>query len=178
MSSDITFKVVIFGDGGVGKTTLVKRYLTGLFNGDTRMTIGINFHLKKLEIDGQKVLLQIWDLAGEAHFREILHNFVKGAKGGIFMYDITRYSSLKDITEWLNILKEGTEGENEEMPLIMVGGKLDLEFKRTVSRKYGIETARYNGFQGFIECSAKTGENVEVAFKTLARIMMEKANLI
>ena len=178
MSSDITFKVVIFGDGGVGKTTLINRYLTGLFNGDTRVTIGINFHLKKIDVDGQIVALQIWDFAGERQFRKILPNFLTGAKGGIFMYDITRYSSLKNITEWLTVLKEGANGEIEEIPLIMVGGKLDLEFKRAVSRKYGLETARYNGFYGFIECSAKAGENVEVAFVTLARIMMEKAGFI
>lgn len=175
---DVLFKVCIFGDGGVGKTTLVNRYLTGLFKGDTRVTIGINFHLKKLEMDGKKVSLQIWDFAGERRFRSLFPNFVRGANGGIFMYDITRYSSLKNISEWLKIFKESSKNEEQEIPLMMVAGKLDLEFKRTVSRKYGLETARYNGFHGFVECSAKSGHNVEVSFKTIARIMMEKADLI
>ncbi len=82
---DAMFKLCIFGDGGVGKTTLVKRYLTGVFAGDTTMTIGVDFHIKKLNIEGKEVGLQIWDFAGEDRFRFLLPSYVFGTSGGIFM---------------------------------------------------------------------------------------------
>ncbi|MCK4688545.1 MAG: GTP-binding protein, partial [Candidatus Lokiarchaeota archaeon] len=84
--ADAMFKICIFGDGGVGKTTLVKRYMTGVFKGDSTMTIGVDFHVKKLEINGLNVSLQIWDFAGEDRFRFLLPSYVIGASGGIFMY--------------------------------------------------------------------------------------------
>ena len=175
---DAVFKICIFGDGGVGKTTLVRRYLTGVFEGESGMTIGVDFHVKELEIEGKKVALQIWDFAGEDRFRFLLPSYVRGASGGIFMYDITRYSSLKNLVEWLNVLKEGSEKEGQEIPLIMVGGKLDLQHKRSVSSENAFELSKLNNFYGFGECSAKTGQNVEQIFIIISRIMLEKAGLI
>jgi len=105
--TDVMFKLCIFGDGGVGKTTLLGRYLTGIFKANQSITIGVDFHVKKLEVNGKKVLLQIWDFAGEKRFRFLLPSYVLGASGGIFMYDITRYSSLKNFPEWVKIFKNG-----------------------------------------------------------------------
>ncbi|MHA1437484.1 MAG: Rab family GTPase [Promethearchaeota archaeon] len=175
---DALFKVVIFGDGGVGKTTLVNRYLTGVFTGNSSITIGIDFHLKKIEIEGKSIELQIWDFAGEERFRFLLPSYVRGAKGGIFMYDITRYFSLKNLSEWLEVFKKGIGKDSDDIPIVMVGGKLDLEDKRAVKREDAIDIAKKNNFYGFVECSAKTGQNVEVAFVTLTQIMMEKSNLL
>lgn len=175
---DAMFKVCIFGDGGVGKTSLVNRYLTGVFTGDTTMTIGVDFHIKKIETENKKVALQIWDFAGEDRFRFLLPSYVRGAAGGIFMYDITRYSSLKNIGDWMEVLKKGTKGAEKQMPIIMVGGKLDLQHKRAVNEDDAFDIAKNNGIYGFIECSAKTGENIEVIFVEIAKIMMQKANLL
>ena len=85
---DFIFKVCIFGDGGVGKTTLIKRYLSGTFDESTRITIGVDFHIKKLEVEGKQITLQLWDFAGEERFRMLLPTYMRGAKGGIFLYDI------------------------------------------------------------------------------------------
>ena len=101
------YKVCIFGDGGVGKTTLIGRYMTGVFKSNTEITIGVDFHIKKLDIQDKRVSLQIWDFAGEGRFRALLPSYVLGASGGIFMYDITRYSSLRNFQEWLTIFKKG-----------------------------------------------------------------------
>jgi len=175
--SDILFKICIFGDGGVGKTTLLNRYLTGLFKDDSGITIGVDFHLKKLEIEGKKLSLQIWDFAGEDRFRFLLPSYIMGSSGGIFMYDITRYSSLKNFQEWLDVVDKGSIGEPERIPVIMVGSKLDLNERRAVSSQDALDLAKANGLYSYIECSAKTGENVEEIFDEIARVMMHRAGL-
>jgi len=174
---DIVFKLCIFGDGGVGKTTMTERYVTGLFKEDTRMTIGSDFHIKTVDINGKQVLLQIWDFAGEKQFRFLLPTYVRGASGGIFMYDLTRFSSLKNLDEWLEALLKGIDQE-DPLPIILVGGKKDLEFKRAVSHGMAEMKMHEHNIEYNIECSAKTGENVEEVFYTIAEIMMKKANLL
>lgn len=172
------FKVLVFGDGGVGKTTLINRYLTGLFAQGT-ITIGVDFHIKAVEIGGKKVTLQIWDFAGEDRFRFLLPSYAKGANGVIFMFDITRYGSLNSVNEWLDVFKKSfKDEEEEEVPMIMVGGKLDLNERRTVPRSDAENIASEIQFHDYLECSSKTGENVEEIFNKIARYMMEKAGYI
>lgn len=178
MESDAMYKVCLFGDGGVGKTTLVNRYLTGIFKGNSTITIGVDFHVKKLKVDRRKVALQIWDFAGEDRFRFLLPSYVVGASGGIFMYDITRYSSLKNFKDWIDIFKRGFIGDKRQLPVIMVGGKLDLQYKRTVSTKEAYDLARNYNLYGYIECSSKDGRNVEEIFTEIAKIMMHRSGII
>ena len=175
---DVMFKICIFGDGGVGKTTLLGRYLTGIFKSSTTMTIGVDFHVKKLEVDGKKILLQIWDFAGENRFRFLLPSYVLGASGGIFMYDITRYSSLKNFPEWIEIFKKGFVGaQDKQLPVLMVGSKLDLGYKRAVSSKEAYDLAKEHNLYGYIECSSKDGRNVEDIFAEIAKLMLNRAGL-
>ncbi|MFX1454670.1 MAG: Rab family GTPase [Promethearchaeota archaeon] len=169
--SDAMYKICIFGDGGVGKTTLIGRYLTGVFQSNNEITIGVDFHIKKLNIQGKRITLQIWDFAGEDRFRFLLPSYVLGASGGIFVYDITRYSSLKNFQDWLDIFKQGYKGPLNQIPIIMVGSKLDLEYKRAVSRDDAYELAQKNDLFGYIECSSKNGQNVEEVFTEIGRLM-------
>jgi len=171
---DATFKIVLFGDGGCGKTTLTQRFLTNLFTPDQKMTIGVDFEVKNLEINEKKVKLQIWDFGGEERFRFLLPTYVRGAAGGFFMYDITNYSSLAHIDDWLLVIKKEI---THEFPIIVVGGKADL-LDREVSSEEGINIAKSRDLNGFIECSAKTGQNVEATFNGLTRIMLKNSNLI
>ncbi len=175
---DALIKVCIFGVGGVGKTSLVKRYLTGLFTGDSGMTLGVDFHMKKFEFHGKRVALQIWDFAGEDRFRFLLPGYVKGASGGLFMFDITRRSSLRNFDDWLQIFKEGTETMKLNVPIIMIGGKLDLHDRRSVFSKDAVDLAKKHQLLDYIECSAKTGENVELIFYKLALELTKRAGLI
>jgi len=145
---DAIFKIVFFGDGGVGKTTLINRYLTGVFIKDSMITIGVDFHVKKLEIDGKRVSLQIWDFAGEDRFRFLMPSYVVGADGGIFMFDLTSYTSLKNFNDWIELFKKGYKGNNNQIPVLMVGSKLDLEYKRAVSREKAFELAKKNNLYG------------------------------
>ncbi len=175
---DVMFKVCFFGDGGVGKTTLIGRYLTGVFKSTTSITIGVDFHVKKIKIDNKLVSLQIWDFAGENRFRFLLPSYVVGASGGIFLYDITRFSSLKNFPEWIEIFKKGFVGaKNKPLPVIMVGSKLDLSYKRAVSSKEAYDLAKAQNLFGYIECSSKDGRNIEDVFTEIAKLMLTRAGL-
>ena len=167
---DAIFKVVIFGDAGSGKTALTKRFITNSFISDTQMTIGVDFVVKTIYIDDKEVKLQIWDFGGEERFRFLLPKYIRGASGGILMYDITDYPSLFHIDDWLSVIQE----TGEVFPIILVGGKCDLEEYRQISSEEGLESAKSNELDDFIECSSKTGENVEKVFEILARILYKK----
>ena len=172
------FKLCIFGDGGVGKTTLINRYLTKVFNESLKMTIGADFYIKEIEIEGRKVVLRIWDFAGEQRFKVLLPSFAKGADGGIFMYDITRYTSIKNVTDWLSIFEKNVRDKKIQIPIIMAGSKLDLQEKRSIESEDAVELAEKYNLQGHFECSSKTGENVEEIFESITRKMMKNVNLI
>ena len=171
---DATFKIILFGDPNVGKKTLVQGSLTNLFvSGQTR-TIGVDFEIKTLTVDGQKVMLEVWVFGGEERFRFLLPTYVRGARGGLFVYDITNYSSLAHIDDWLNVVRKEIRAE-DIFPIIVVGNKVDLVENREISSTDGIKIAKSRGVNGFIECSFKTGENVEKAFEALTRLMLDKA---
>jgi small GTP-binding protein len=126
---DGAFKLCIFGDGGVGKTTLVQRYLTKIFNEDLKMTIGADFSIKTFEIEGKKVVVRIWDFAGEERFKVLLPSFAKGADGGLFMYDISRYTSVKNLDDWLSIFERNVKGQQMKIPIVMVVNDLLKQLK-------------------------------------------------
>ena len=168
------FKICIFGDSGVGKTTLINRYLTGVFEPDYNITIGVELYVKKLQIDGIDVTLQIWDFAGEKDYRFLFPSYVKDALGGIFMYDVTNYDSFKNLYEWLLILDEASIDYVDNMFLIMVGGKNDLEESRVILSEDAKKIADKFKFKDFIECSSRTGKNIEKVFEKIAELLVEK----
>jgi len=171
---DATFKIIIFGDVGCGKRTLTQRFVTNSFvsNQTITMTIGVDFEVKSISVDGQKVKLQIWDFGGEERFRFLLRTYVRGARGALFLYDITNFSSIAHIDNWLSVIRKEIRAE-DMFPIIVVGNKADLVEEREVSSADGIKFAKSRGVNGFIETSSKTGENAEEAFKALTRLMLE-----
>ncbi|MHA1534820.1 MAG: Rab family GTPase [Promethearchaeota archaeon] len=171
---DATFKIIIFGDAGTGKTTLTQRFLTELFKSDQTMTIGVDFEVKSLTVDERKVKLQIWDFGGEERFRFLLPTYVRGARGGLFLYDITNFSSIAHIDDWLSVIRKEIRAE-DIFPIIVVGGKADLVESREVSSAEGIKIAKSRNVNGFIETSSKSGENVEKTFEALTRLMLNDA---
>ncbi|MHA1272904.1 MAG: Rab family GTPase [Promethearchaeota archaeon] len=171
------FKLCIFGDGGVGKTTLAHRFMYKVFEEDLKMTIGADFSVKELEIDGKLIALRIWDFGGERRYQVLFPGFVQGAQGGIFMYDTTRYATLNRMENWLSFFKDPKD-KKINIPIIMVGSKIDLIEKRSVPKEDAEFLMEKYNLNGYIECSSKTGENVELVFETIAKLMMQKAGLL
>jgi len=113
-----------------------------------------------IPIDGRQVKLQIWDTAGQESFRSITRSYYRGAAGALLVYDITRRETFTQLEKWLT---EARENASQNMVIMLIGNKLDLEHKRAVSTEEGMEFARKNNLI-FLETSAKTAENVEKAF--------------
>ncbi|MHA2398664.1 MAG: Rab family GTPase [Promethearchaeota archaeon] len=165
---DAIFKAVIFGDMGCGKTTLRKKFMTDEYDSNCPSTIGVDFQTKDCRFNKMDVKLMLWDFAGEERFRYMFPQYLYGAMGGIMMYDITNYTSFAHIGRWLSLLRE----TNQNFPVILLGGKLDLNDFRAVSREKAVGIAKALGFTGFIECSSKSGENVVEVFEALTRLML------
>ena len=176
--NEYKFKLCIIGDGGVGKTSLTRRYLEGVFKANWKMTIGVDFYLKKLIINDQKVSLQVWDFAGEEKFRFLLPGILIGANGTIFMYDITRYSTFKNLEDWLEVFNDTNKEHGQEISKILVGSKTDLSDNRVVSKDDAIKYAENENFLKYFECSSKSGDNVEELFDSMAKIMLENATYL
>ena len=122
-------------------------------------------------MNNKKIKLQIWDVGGEERFRFLLPTYFKQAEGGIFMYDTTNYTSLANIDGWLKIIRKKID---YSFPIIVVGNKTDLSKKRQVSLQEGIEIAKSRDMDAHIECSAKTGENIEEIFEALTKLMLQR----
>jgi len=174
LTTTYQFKLPIFGDAGVGKTTLTHRYLHGLFKQSYHGTIGVDFFLKRFVIDGKNISLQIWDFAGEEKFRFLLPGIINGAQGTIFMFDITRYATYQNLTNWLTVFNSANETHGQKVPVLLVGSKTDLEGLRTVPSNECKKFVKEHNLVGYLECSSKTGENVEEIFKAITKVMISK----
>ncbi len=169
------FKIVVVGDGGVGKSTMIQRLITGHFV-PMKITIGTDLASYDMNIENISVKLQIWDFAGERRFRFFLPNYARGAQGCILCYDLSRYTSFQNLQEWYNIVKEST---NTETVFLLVGGKADLsEYRRTVERSEAEEFQKELDIPFFIETSSKTGENNKNVFELLTEAMLRQRDLI
>ncbi|MHA1241784.1 MAG: Rab family GTPase [Promethearchaeota archaeon] len=169
---DARFQIIIFGDIGCGKTSLVGRFETNLFVPNRTKGIGVDFEVKNFILGKKKIKLHIWNF-GQQQSKSVLSTYIRGAQGGIFMYDITNYFSLAHIDDWLSLIRK-EKREEDWFPIIMVGGKADLANEREVGEEEGRQIAKSRGIDGFIEISSKSGENVENTFKALTRLMMFK----
>jgi len=172
---DATFKIVLFGEPEVTKANLTQKFLTNLFVSDSKMTIGVDFEVKSVDVGGKKVKLQLWDFSGKEKFKFLLPTYVRGAKGGLFVYDANKESSIRSIDEWLRIIRNKITPE-VKFPIITVGIISDMVNNQQISAEEGIKIAKSRGLDGFIECSVETGENIEETFEALARLILERSN--
>ena len=175
---ELAYKICIFGESRVGKTTLARRFLKGYFEEDIKLTMGAEIFVKFLRVEGKRIVLQVWDFGGESLFNFLLPLYSRGSSGGIFMYDLTRRGTLERTEEWLTTFKRGLSPERKDVPILLVGGKLDLTGQIVVLQKEA-ETVmqQYNLFD-YIQCSSKTGENLKLIFESLLKRILKYLHII
>ncbi|XP_063930277.1 ras-related protein Rab-37-like isoform X2 [Zophobas morio] len=163
---DIFVKVMLLGDSGVGKTCILMQFRDGLFlGGNFISTVGIDFRNKVVTVDDAKVKLQIWDTAGQERFRSVTHAYYRDAHALLLLYDVTNKTSFDNIRAWLSEIREYAQ---DDVVIMLLGNKADCGGDREVRREDGERLAReYN--VAFMETSAKSGQNVELAFLAVAR---------
>jgi small GTP-binding protein len=166
------FKIVLLGDGGVGKTALRHRFLGQGFQADYMMTVGADFAIYTTEINKEKVKLQIWDLAGQDRFKDVRTGFYQGALGALMVYDVTRKESADHLINWKKELAKNTNQEDLiiEPQIVLVANKIDLreQIPSSLSQREGKKIAKTLGKVKYIETSAKDNVNVPQAFLELA----------
>ena len=166
---DMMFKILLLGDSGVGKSSLLLRYTKNQFNPDIRSTIGVEFGVKFIEIDNIKLKIQIWDTAGMERYRSLTSSYYKGAKGVVIVYDICRKKSFENIDKWINDFKSKAD---EDAVILLIGNKSDLIKEREVDTKEAMSKSERIKL-AFMETSAKNNENVHKAFFTLFKEIMK-----
>jgi len=167
---DYLFKLLLIGDSGVGKSCLLLRFADDTYTESYISTIGVDFKIRTIEIDGKTIKLQIWDTAGQERFRTITSSYYRGAHGIIVVYDVTDLESFNNVKNWLHeIDRYAVEGVNK----LLVGNKSDLVSKRQVETTTSKEFADSLNIP-FLETSAKTAANVENAFITMAKQIKER----
>ncbi|MFX1488119.1 MAG: Rab family GTPase [Promethearchaeota archaeon] len=173
MNRELIYKICLFGDKDVGKTSLTK---ASIRQREEKPPVCIDIAVKNITINSYKVILQIWNLRSDPQFEFIFPVFMGGISGGIFMYDITNYSSIKNLEKWLTLFNNSFSDDKKKVPLLMVGGKLDLHQDRVISRKRAEKISKEYNMVKYFECSSKTGENVDNIFKFLARSILKTEN--
>lgn len=165
MTTAKTFKLVVLGDTGVGKTTVINRYVNDEFRADFKATIGADFSSKVIQKDDQQIVLQIWDTAGQERFHSVGAAFYRGIDVCILCYDCTQAESFNRLDFWRDDLyTKGQIDPNEKIPIIVIANKSDLIDQRQVSIESAKEWTQQKGYILF-EVSAKTGMNINETFQ-------------
>ncbi len=158
-------KLIVVGDGGVGKTTLIHRYLTGIYL-DQRLTVGSGFATRDIEIEGVRITLSIWDFAGEKRFRFLMPRYCQGAHGCLLAFDLTRQLTFNNLVEWLSIIRENCS----EIPILLVGTKLDIV---QFYQQHPDDFVAKHHLIGYMETSSKENINVTETFEFIANYMVD-----
>ena len=165
-SREYVYKLSLIGDGGVGKTSLVQRFVYGIFKRDYKATIGTFISKKECEFKelGTSVRFMIWDLAGQSQFERLWPDYLTDSRAGIIVFDITERESFKNVKKWYDII---TRVALPNIILILVGNKVDLTTSRVISTEEGMELAKELNIY-YMETSAKTNQNIENVFEWIA----------
>ncbi|KAK1790771.1 hypothetical protein P4O66_014619 [Electrophorus voltai] len=175
MDDDVltTLKILIIGESGVGKSSLLLRFTDDTFDPELAATIGVDFKVKTVAVDGNRAKLAIWDTAGQERFRTLTPSYYRGAQGVILVYDVTKRDSFTKLGNWLNELE--TYCTRNDLVKMLVGNKIDKD-NREVDRNEGLKFARKHSML-FIEASAKTRDGVQCAFEELVEKILQTPGL-
>jgi len=165
----VLLKVIVLGDSGVGKTSLMNQYVNKKFSGQYKATIGADFLTKEVIVDDRIVTMQIWDTAGQERFQSLGQAFYRGADCCVLVFDVSLTKSFKSLDIWRDeFLVQASPRDPENFPFVVLGNKIDLE-NRAITTKRAQQWCQGKNNIPYFETSAKEAINVEQAFQTIAR---------
>jgi len=171
----VLLKIIILGDSGVGKTSLMYQYVNKKFSNQYKATIGADFLTKEVMVDDKLVTLQIWDTAGQERFQSLGVAFYRGADACVLVFDVNVAKTFENLNSWREeFLIQAGPRDPENFPFIVLGNKIDLENSRVVSQKKALAWCAAKGNIPYFETSAKEAINVEQAFQTVAKNAMKE----
>jgi GTPase SAR1 family protein len=170
------FKIVVFGNSSEKRKRFLTRYTVNPFGLDTKLTIGEDISSKIVSLDERGFKLGIWAFSDEERFHFKIPMYVRGARGGLFLFDVADKSSIAHIDDWLALIRKEFKVK-EEFPIIVVGLRSGAgdEDHREISREEAKNIAKSRGLDGYIECDVDSGENVEEAFEALTRLIIKNS---
>lgn len=169
-SYDVLIKLLMIGDSATGKTSLLLRFAEDNFTPSFVTTIGIDFKIKTINVDGKRIKLQVWDTAGQERFRTITTAYYRGAMGIVLVYDVTDESSFHSVRNWFRNIDQHASADVEK---VLVGNKCDKTNEKVIEHLTGQSLADEYGVK-FYETSALDGTNVEAVFLDLAKVISKK----
>jgi len=170
----IALKFIILGDGAVGKTTLLHRYIKREFIDTSTMTIGVEFLTKEIEVGSIGCQLILWDITGQERFRHMIEPYMKGASGALILFDITNMTSYVNIGKWMSLVNK----YYSNLPVILTATKYDLEEFSMVGDLYAAKTQKRFGMIDYVKTSSKTGLNVDLVFELLTKYVIKSKKII
>ncbi len=163
------FKLILIGNSGVGKSSILNRYMNKTFEDSYKCTIGVDFLMKSIEINGKTVKLQLWDTAGQEKYKSMVSSYYRGANVALIVFDLTSHESFDALPLWIeNYYKNGPDQKN----IILIGNKKDLEEERKVTEEEAKIFSETNNMMYF-ETSAKEGDNIDYVFNYAAEKLLE-----
>jgi small GTP-binding protein len=163
-------KIIIIGDSGTGKTSILKRYVKRTFDEDYKLTIGVDFMMKTIILDNNLIKLQIWDTAGLEKFKHVTHSYYRGAHAALICFDLTSRISFDSLNKWI---KDYSNYQSDKRVYIIIGNKSDLIDEREVSEDEVLNFVKMNN-SIYFETSAKKGNNIEEVFDYLVKLLFVK----
>jgi small GTP-binding protein len=168
---DLSFKIIVIGDSGVGKSCLTNRATTNLFEDAYSATVGFEFLSFNIKIEDKVIKLQIWDTCGQELYRSLITNFYRNSSLAIIVYAINS----KDSSETIEMsLRELRTHSNPDAKIFLIANKIDLENERKITKEQGENFCKMNKLNLFIEASAKTGFNSKKIFIKAAKMLFDE----
>ncbi|CCI40920.1 unnamed protein product [Albugo candida] len=175
-SYDHLFKILLIGDAGVGKSSMLLRFTDDKFDGNLQSTIGVDFKVKMMQVDSSRIKVTIWDTAGQERFRTLTSSYYRGAQGIVLVYDVSRRETFESLDTWLREIEIYSPAGGRDVVKLLVGNKVDKQ-ERSISRKEAEDWARNKGML-FLESSAKTRIGILQVFDEVVQKILENPSLL
>jgi Ras-related protein Rab-1A len=170
---DYLFKILMIGDSGVGKSALLNRYCDDFYTDNYISTIGVDFKVKTIEVNGLRIKLQVWDTAGQERFKSITSSYYRGAQAILCVFDLTDYLTLNNVfIVWIDEIKKQNEKNNSNTEIILVGTKCELQKNEIIENK--LKNLEYDYF----ETSSKKNIGIPQLFEGVVKKLLSVHNMI